>query len=384
VLVTGSSGFLGSSLVSSLAHAQYSVIGLDILPPAIKNECEDIEYIQGDISNLEQLIKIMANKKIDFIAHLAAYWDYKPGNECLYHRVGIEGSRNIYKLAQAHQTKNIIFTSSVSALRPGPNIILSEETPPNPHPSQPYGTSKAQGENLFKELVYSHSTDNPNVTVIRLGGVYGNNCELPPINWLMNRWSSQLPLGRIIPGEGNTGVPYLHQDDFNALIIKCVQNHTSLKPYQVLMGGNTGTTTQTELYKLIRSNYHLNTTPIYLPAQLTYAGLVVEKVIRQVLRLNPAPEQKWMFDLVDNPYRISSEKTQALTDWHPKNRIEDHIPLFIQQAIENKKEWQTIQKHREAQPKRTYEALTKSSSSFFAFQENNDRAEPRIHKNNLS
>ena len=80
VLVTGGAGFIGSHTVDLLLEAGYEVRVLDSLQKRVhphgkpKYLGPEVEFIQGDVSDKETMIKATAG--VEGIFHLAAYQDY--------------------------------------------------------------------------------------------------------------------------------------------------------------------------------------------------------------------------------------------------------------------------------------------------------------------
>ena len=82
VLVTGGAGFIGSHTVDLLLEKGYEVKVLDLLQKRVhpygkpKYLGPEVEFIQGDVSDKETMVKAMSG--IEGIFHLAAYQDYMP------------------------------------------------------------------------------------------------------------------------------------------------------------------------------------------------------------------------------------------------------------------------------------------------------------------
>jgi len=120
ILVTGSSGFLGSKTMANLS-IKNKICGIDLKMPSRSFESKNINFIQGDITkNLDQELNTYTktNGPIDFIIHYAAFWDYKLGSDEKYNQNNVLGTINMYKLAKKYSVKRFIFASSVEATIP--------------------------------------------------------------------------------------------------------------------------------------------------------------------------------------------------------------------------------------------------------------------------
>src|SRR5690606_30788994 len=79
VVITGSSGLLGSSLISALAP-KYRIVGLDLVPPI--HAQFQAEYVFFNLADEKSILAAMERirygygNKIASVIHLAAYYDF--------------------------------------------------------------------------------------------------------------------------------------------------------------------------------------------------------------------------------------------------------------------------------------------------------------------
>ncbi|MCK7469051.1 MAG: NAD(P)-dependent oxidoreductase [Desulfosudis oleivorans] len=113
----------------------------------------------------------------------------------------------------------IIFAASIaSLLPPPPGEALTEDA--CDMADFPYCTSKAAGERLCAERL-----DELPAVVMRIGGVFSDWCELPPLYSLIRLWSRPGPIGRCIPGRGKTGFPYIHRDELVRFVRRVIEKN---------------------------------------------------------------------------------------------------------------------------------------------------------------
>ena len=114
VLVTGSSGYLGSQVVAELAQRTDIVtIALDLREPA--QRLPGVRYEVADIRSAE-VAAIVARHRPDVVVHLASI--VTPGKNSsreFEYSVDVEGSRNLLEACVRNQVRRVIVSSSGAA-----------------------------------------------------------------------------------------------------------------------------------------------------------------------------------------------------------------------------------------------------------------------------
>ena len=174
ILLTGSSGFIGSNLYELLSPI-YNIICID--------KKENINIL--DYDKLEQ---IFIDNTIDIIIHLAAIpgvrYSINHSQEVLNNN--IIGFENICKLGIQYNVKHIVYASSSSVY--GENNV----------PKSPYAISKCTNE--LQAAMYSSIYPNIKFTGLRFFTVYGKNIR------------TDLGLYKFIDGIKNNKPIYIYGD----------------------------------------------------------------------------------------------------------------------------------------------------------------------------
>lgn len=164
VLLTGSSGYIGSRLAAQLDEREHTVHGVD-------RESYDgnalSEVVTGDLLDPSTLERTDLNN-VDCVYHLAAAkGDWGISKE-EYYRDNLEATRLLIEAGKAAGVKDWIFYSTVSVMGPS-RTPISEEA--GIDPINPYGASKADAE----KLIHQFASKNPEmrVLIIRPSVVYG-------------------------------------------------------------------------------------------------------------------------------------------------------------------------------------------------------------------
>jgi len=164
VLVTGGSGFIGSHLVNKLVDSSYEVRVFDIKEP--KNP--QVEFIKGDISNLEDVRK--AVKDCESVFHLASAIgvEYTERHPVETLDTNINGIKNVLECCLHEDVKRLLFTSSSEVYGEPAKIQVLEDSPLQPKSC--YGVSKVVCEEYIKAYSKSYGL---NYTIVRYFNVYG-------------------------------------------------------------------------------------------------------------------------------------------------------------------------------------------------------------------
>jgi nucleoside-diphosphate-sugar epimerase len=145
-LVTGGSGYFGTTLVKRLILENYTVRVLDLNYP--DNPEPSVEYIVGDICDLDVCLIATAGVKVVFhnVAQVPLANDAKKFNE-----VNVGGTKNICDTIKQNNVKNLVYTSS-SAVYGLPYKLPVMNNDPK-IPVEDYGRAKLEGELICKDLI---------------------------------------------------------------------------------------------------------------------------------------------------------------------------------------------------------------------------------------
>ncbi|HHE51458.1 MAG TPA: NAD-dependent epimerase/dehydratase family protein, partial [Candidatus Acetothermia bacterium] len=114
-LVTGGTGFIGSSIVRALLRDGHDVRALVREGSDTRNLAGlNIERVTGDITDPKSLSAAMSGcTHVFHAAALYSFWVTLPG---LIERVNVGGTRNVLQAALDARIERVVYTSSVAAL----------------------------------------------------------------------------------------------------------------------------------------------------------------------------------------------------------------------------------------------------------------------------
>lgn len=151
VVVTGGSGLLGATVVAELIKdGQFKPIVLDIVdePNRLSGVLDKIEYIQGNIADVEHLEQIFSAYKPVKIFHIAAVLgDTCENNRELAMDVNVNAHLALLEMAVKYNVQQFLFSSSITTfgedVESGETLTLETVQ----HPASFYGVTK-----IFDEL----------------------------------------------------------------------------------------------------------------------------------------------------------------------------------------------------------------------------------------
>lgn len=228
VLLTGGSGYLGTSLKQDLRNRGNRVFSLSRSPGS---HIDDLTCDLTDILKIDDILKRLNAEKIDVAVHLASKLMNETSSQSDIFDHNLEISKGFIKLAKLLLPSKIINASS-TAVYPEISGTFSEDSMimPSVNSDALYGLSKFVAENLIDASLLSTSTQ---CIHLRIGQVYGD----------------QMPEDRIIPvlknelkidsrmtlfGCGKRIIPFVNISFLIDVIVKFILNEAKSGVYNVV------------------------------------------------------------------------------------------------------------------------------------------------------
>ncbi len=211
ILITGSAGFIGKSLVDQLVPNN-KIIGIDDLSSGHRSNIinhKNYKFYKGDCAD-ENILKKIKNIKI--IIHLAG----QSSGEKSFENPKVDFEKNVsttvslLNFANKFKCKHFIFASSMSVY--GNNYKNKIKESDKTDPISFYGISKLNAEKYIKK----YSDKNINYTILRLFNVYGSNQKLGNLKQgIIRIYLSQILNSKslIIKGSKNRYRDFIHIND---------------------------------------------------------------------------------------------------------------------------------------------------------------------------
>lgn len=142
---------------SVIIYDNFSNSSLSVIDEIKKISGYAPDFVQGDILDFDLLKSTLMKYKINAVVHLAGLKSVKESidNPSRYHRVNVEGSKNLFKAMEACKIFSIIFSSSATVYGDPVFLPITESHPLNP--KNPYGDTKLEVERCLESLAAQNS-----------------------------------------------------------------------------------------------------------------------------------------------------------------------------------------------------------------------------------
>jgi dTDP-glucose 4,6-dehydratase len=307
MIITGSSGFIGSHLVEKLIHQGYNVKAfvhynsfnswgwLDTFP---KDVLSQIEIFTGDIRDPNGVREALSG--CDAIFHLAALIaiPFSYHSPDAYVDTNIKGTLNVLQAARLLETERVLVTSTSEVYGTAKYVPMDEN-----HPFQgqsPYSATKIGADRLAESFCRSFSLP---ITIVRPFNTYGPRqsarAVIPTIITQLLSGIEEIKLGSLSPTR-----------DFN-FVKDTVNGFIEIYKSEKTIGEEVNIASQTEIS----------------------VGHLAEELIRQI---NPSAR------IVCDDMRVRpigsevgrlvgcNEKIKRLTDWKPQYTFEQGLAETIE------------------------------------------------------
>lgn len=251
ILITGGAGFIGTNLTKRLLDDSCRVICVDNLCLGKKENIsqflnnENFSFHESDVSVKENLLKILGDKKIDCVFHLAANSDIQLSGQdpaADYRRTFLT-TIAVLEYMREQNIKKMFFSSSGAVYGEKTGRILTEDTPLAP--ISYYGGSKMASE----AFIFSYGQMNDmDITIFRFPNVIGPYLTHGVIFDFIKKLRKD-PDKLEILGDGTQNKSYIFVGDLiEAILLVVWRNEKGINIYNA---GGDGSTTVKEIADMV-------------------------------------------------------------------------------------------------------------------------------------
>jgi nucleoside-diphosphate-sugar epimerase len=328
VVVTGSSGLLGSRLCKRLKES-YTVVGMDHDRPAERATVDEYVYIDlTSNESVEQSFRVLTNRfgiNIASCVHLAAYHEFSGDDNPLYQKVSIDGTRRLLDELKKIHVGQIVFSSTMLVHKPTlPGVPFNEDWPIQP--KWPHPESKVETEKLLLE---GHG-DIP-LVVLRLAGFYDEMGHSIPLAYQIKRILERSATSTVYPGDVSHGESYVHIEDVIDAFVNAIAHRKDLPNEFVALIGEPETMSYDERQKMFARLIHGDTADDWvtreIPKAIAKAGTWLEEV-------TPYDDKDpftatFAVDLAGDHFELDTARARNALGWEPQHRLRYTIPAMI-------------------------------------------------------
>jgi nucleoside-diphosphate-sugar epimerase len=319
ILVTGASGFIGRNFVEA-AKDHFRIIGLSrsITERPQVADHPNVEWLVADIGNIFVLRKTLASLRVsggvDYILHLASFYDFNYDDNPEYLRTNIRGTRNLLDQARQLNIKRFIFASSLAACEFSHGEIITEKSPANAKFT--YAESKRIGEELLRE--YSEYFP---CTAVRMAAAFSDWCEYGPLYVFLQTWLNKGWKRRILGGKGKSAITYIHINCLVKFFLKLISMSQDLPRFDIYIASPNEPVTHRELFdRATRYFYGRRMKAVFMPKPVATIGVYAMDILGMLTGKHPF-ERPWMMRYVDKQLRVDSAYTRQVIGWQPTDRF---------------------------------------------------------------
>ena len=326
ILITGSSGFIGSAIAARLAE-RHQVVGLDSENP--KKPLPGVATIRVDLTSDQNVDDALAQVRQRFgariasIIHLAAYYDLSGEPDPKYQVVTVEGTRRLLRgLREGFDAiEQFVFASTLLVHAPTePGRPITEDWPIDP--KWPYPQSKVKAE----QVIRAERGPIP-AMILRAAGVYDERCRAAFLAQQIARIYERQPTSYLFAGDPSHGQPYLRLQDLTDAVERVVDRRGKLPMEIALLLGETEAPSYETLQKRIGELLYGEPWPVLsLPKPIVKAGAWVQD---EVLAHDPFI-RPWMVEIADDHYELDVSRARIFLEWSPRHSLLATLPIMIE------------------------------------------------------
>ncbi len=338
LLITGAEGLIGSRLVNTFTE-KYDVVAFDLEPlPADQHQADWIPCDLTDDAAVSRALENLKQRHGDRIAsviHLAAYYDFSGERSPLYQDLTVEGTRRLLHGLQHFSVEQFVFSSSLLVQASSEEGQPINETSPL-NAEWDYPKSKLAAE----EVIQKEAKGIPTV-ILRLAGVYDEDCHSIPISQQIARVYEKQLESYFFPGDLSCGQSFLHLDDLVACFQAVVEKRINLPLHSLFIIGEEDLMSYEELQDKLGLYLHGDQWPaIRIPKMAAKAGAWIKD---QFSNEEDTPFIKpWMIDLADQNYPVCIQHAREFLEWEPKHQLRNTLPEITERLKSDPERWYQI------------------------------------------
>jgi len=325
IFVTGANGRIGTAVMERFGQ-RVPVVGTD--RRAEKPPPPGCVFLPVDFSSQEsvreglEVIRAHHGSHILSVIHLAAYYSFTQEKSPMYEEVTVRGTERLLRGLRevGFSVEQFVFSSTMLVHAPGkPGVLINEDSPME-------GTWGYPASKIRTEAVIEAERGDTPAVMLRIAGVYDDECHSIPLANQMQRIYERQLTSRLYSGEIAHAQSYVHMDDVVDAIERTVDRRAELPPVTPLLIGEPLALSYDELqHSFFRLIHDSDWETIEVP-------VLIGKVGALFLNLLPGGKQfirPWMIDRANDHYELDISRAGQLLGWQPQHTLRDTLPVMV-------------------------------------------------------
>jgi dihydroflavonol-4-reductase len=307
IFLTGGSGFIGSRLAPLAVEAGHSVTVVTLInTPAEKARCEALQRagIKLVVAPLEDSAAMSAALQgHDVVIHLAAAQHEAQAPESHFHKVNVDGTRNLLELAAKAGVRRFVHGSTIGVYGSAAAGTLDEQSPLAP--DNPYGRTKAAAEDVVRQFQSPMEW-----CIVRISETYGP-ADMRLLKLFKGVKTARFP----IVGNGENLHQLIYVDDLSRGLLAACESPAAPKQTVLLVGSEKITTN--EMVAAVAAAVGSKKSAPHLPLWPFLAAAFVFEATFSPLGLKP-PLHRRRLDFFRKSFSFSTTKAQDTLHVRPQ------------------------------------------------------------------
>ena len=156
ILVVGGAGYIGSHMIKRFQNTDHQIEVLDNLSTGFKENSQNYKFHMCDLSNKEQVHKILKENKYEMVMHFASSINVGESYDhpMKYYENNVTNTLNLLECMIDLKILNFIFSSTAAVYGEPESIPIKEEQKLSP--INPYGKTKSVVESILSDYDKSY------------------------------------------------------------------------------------------------------------------------------------------------------------------------------------------------------------------------------------
>lgn len=326
IIVTGANGRIGEAVMRRFVGRFGDVVGFDRKAP--KPPPPGCTYVPVELTSDESVregltvIREHHGAHVAAVIHLAAYYSFSEERSPRYDEITVGGTRRLLRGLRevGLRVEQFIFSSTMLVHRPAePGQFITEDWPLEA--TWAYPESKIKTEQVIRQ-----ERGNLPVVLLRIAGVYDDECHSIPLAHQIQRIYERQLTSHFYSGDTSHGQAFLHMDDLVDAIERAVERRAQLPPELPLLIGEPETLSYDELqHTLGRLIHGARWETREVPGALAKVGAwLQDKLPGQDPFIKP-----WMVERASDHYALDITRARTLLGWEPKRSLRATLPKMV-------------------------------------------------------